>query len=68
MKTNLLVIGVIIAISAIMITVPTATSMANAICAGTGSTKACAGDKGAVAVAGNAVAIAFQGFVKAFFR
>ena len=68
MKTNLLVIGAIIAISAIMITVPTATSMANAICAGTGSTKACAGDFGAFAKTSRAIATAFEGLAFAFAR
>ena len=65
MQTNLLVIGAIIAISAMMILVLTATNLANAACESAGNAVACAG-QGAFAKASNAVAIAFKGFVAAF--
>ena len=68
MRTNLLVIGALIAISAMMIMVPTATNPANATCQSTasaGNAFACAGN-GAFARAGNAIALAFKGFAAAF--
>jgi len=71
MQTKLLVIGAIIAMSAMVFMVPTATSPANAACNGAfanaGNAVACAG-KGAFAQAGNAIAIAFKGFAAAFIR
>jgi hypothetical protein len=67
MKANLLVIGAIIAISVMMVMVPTATGTVNATCAGSGKTVACAGN-GAFAQAGNAIALAFKGFAAAFIK
>lgn len=67
MQTKLLVIGAIIAMSAMVFMVPTATSPANAACAYAGNAVACAGN-GAFAQAGNAIAIAFKNFAKALIR
>lgn len=70
MQTKLLVIGAIIAMSAMVFMVPTATSPANAACAAyanAGNAVACAGN-GAFAQAGNAIALAFKNFAKALIR
>lgn len=67
METKLLVIGALVAITAMAFILPATTTPVSAVCAGEGSTIACAGD-GAFAKAGSAIAIAFEGFAKAFFR
>ena len=67
MQTNLLVIGALVAITAMALILPATTAPVSAVCAGGGSTIACAGD-GAFAKAGRAIAIAFQGFAAAFIR
>ena len=61
MKTNLLVIGAIIAISAMMIVVPTATTSVNAVCSSGGKVVACAGGGNAFAKALSAFAFVFNG-------
>ena len=61
MKTNLLVIAVLVAITAMAFILPATITPVNAVCAGTGSTAACAGGSGAFAKAGNAFAAAFGG-------
>lgn len=68
MKTNLLVIGALVAITAMAFILPTAASNANAICAGEGSVKACAGGGFAFAQALNAFAKAFNGIAIAGVR
>jgi hypothetical protein len=67
MQTNLLVIGALVAITAMAFILPATTTPVSAVCAGGGSTVACAGN-GAFAKAGNAIALAFQGFAAAFIR
>lgn len=65
MKTNLLVIGAIIAISAMMIMVPTATTSVNAVCSSAGKVVACAGGGNAFAKALSAFAFVFNGIAGA---
>jgi hypothetical protein len=65
MKTNLLVVGAIIAISAMMVMVPTATSSVNAACSGGGKVVACAGGGNAFAKALSAFAFVFNGIAGA---
>lgn len=67
MKTNLLVIGALVAITAMAFVLPATITPVNAVCAPAGSTVACAGGGGAFAKAGDAFAAAFGGgaFAKA---
>ena len=61
MKTNLLVIGALVAITAMAFILPATTTHVSAVCAPAGSTVACAGGGKAFANAGDAFAAAFGG-------
>jgi hypothetical protein len=66
MKTNLLVIGAIIAIGAMMVMVPTVTTTnVNAVCSSGGKVVACAGGGNALAKALSAFAFVFNGIAGA---
>ncbi len=67
MKTNLLVIGAMMAITAMTFVLPATITPVNAVCAGAGSTVACAGGSGAFAKADHTFAAAFgsTAFVRA---
>jgi hypothetical protein len=67
METKLLVIGALVAITAMGFILPATTAPVYAVCAGGGKAVACAGN-GAFARAGDAVALAFKGFAAAFIR
>jgi len=60
MKTNLLIIGALVAISAMAFVLPATITPVNAVCVRAGSTSACAGNSGAIADAGDAFAGAFN--------
>jgi hypothetical protein len=61
MKTNLLVIGTLVAITAMAFVLPATITPVNAVCARAGSTVACAGGSGAFAKTDNTIAKAFGG-------
>jgi hypothetical protein len=68
MHRNLLVIGAIIILSAMVLMVPATTISVDAVCAGGGSVKACAGGGSAFAKAFGALAFAYDGIAKAFVK